>query len=175
MNKFLIVVDMQNDFVDGALGSAHAVGILPRVCELIKDFDGEVVYTRDTHSADYLDTNEGRNLPFLHCVKGTHGWELNAEVAALVKDSTVIDKPTFGSTELCEYMIKKDAERRVDRITLVGLCTDICVVSNALMLKAALPEAEIRVDASACAGVSPESHGAALLTMKSCQIKVDNE
>lgn len=175
MNEFLIVVDMQNDFVNGALGSADAVDIVPRVCEVIRDFKGEVIYTRDTHTDGYLETNEGKNLPVVHCVKDTHGWELNPDVASLAGGAKIIDKPTFGSFELCEYLAKRDEKTRIDRITLVGLCTDICVLSNAIMLKAALPEAEIRVDASACAGVSVSAHRAALASMKSCQIKIDNE
>lgn len=172
MRKILIVVDMQKDFVDGALGTAEAVAIVPAVVEKIKEYKKEDIFvTRDTHQKDYLSTQEGRNLPVEHCIEGTPGWELDSKVAEAVSGAAIVNKPTFGSTALVD-MIKKTAEKEDISIELIGLCTDICVVSNALLLKAAMPEVEISVDASCCAGVTPEKHEAALETMRSCQIMV---
>lgn len=173
MKKILVVVDMQNDFVDGALGTPEAQAIVGAVAEKIRSYGQGAVYaTRDTHGEDYLSTQEGKNLPVKHCIRGTQGWELNREVAQALGDAPIIDKPTFGSLELVDIM-KKEREGEELQIELIGLCTDICVVSNALLLKAALPETEISVDASCCAGVTPESHRAALTTMKMCQIQVN--
>lgn len=174
----LVVVDMQNDFIDGALGTPEAEAIVPRVAERIKAFSGRVLYTRDTHGADYADTQEGRKLPVPHCIQGTAGWELAPAIEAL-REEQPIDKPTFGSRYLGALLKAQDDDlrKRGDRIgtiTLVGLCTDICVISNALLLKAFLPEAEIAVDAACCAGVTPESHRTALAAMKTCQITVEN-
>lgn len=175
MKKILVVVDMQNDFVDGSLGTPEAQSILGAVVKKIRFYGAGAVYaTRDTHGEDYLETQEGRNLPVVHCVRGTAGWELNAKVQAALGDAPVIDKPTFGSFELVRRM-KEEREKEEIQIELIGLCTDICVVSNALLLKAALPETEISVDASCCAGVTPESHEAALTTMKMCQIQVTGQ
>ena len=172
--KVLVVIDMQNDFVDGALGTAEAQAIVPRVCEKIRGFDGLVLYTRDTHDPDYLQTQEGRQLPVEHCIKGTYGHELCPDVAALCT-GTPIDKPTFGSKGLAEVLAARHRyEGPVESITLVGLCIDICVISNALLLKAFLPEVPIIVDASCCAGVTPESHRRALECMKVCQIVIEN-
>ncbi len=172
MRKILIVVDMQKDFVDGALGTAEAVAIVPAVVEKIKEYKKEDIFvTRDTHQKDYLSTQEGRNLPVEHCIEGTPGWELDSKVAEAVSGAAIVNKPTFGSTALVD-MVKKIAEKEDISIELIGLCTDICVVSNALLLKAAMPEVEISVDASCCAGVTPEKHEAALETMRSCQIMV---
>ena len=172
MKKVLIVVDMQRDFVDGALGTAEAQAIVAGVVNKIDSFDGDVIVTYDTHTEDYMLTSEGKNLPVPHCIKGTDGWELDSAVQSVVdkKRATVFEKPTFGSTALAEYV--KDNYGDDVSIELVGLCTDICVVSNALLLKATLPEAQISVDSSCCAGVTPESHDAALTTMKMCQINV---
>ena len=172
MRKILVVVDMQNDFVDGSLGTKEAVGIVENVVEEIKKYRTEDIFaTRDTHPENYLETQEGKHLPVVHCVKNTNGWEINKEVAAVLKDAKVIDKPTFGSKELAEE-ITKIAEKEEVEVTLVGLCTDICVVSNALLIKACLPEISVKVIASCCAGVTPESHEAALTTMKMCQVEV---
>ena len=171
MKKILVVVDMQNDFIDGTLGSAEAVAILPYVKELIENFDGTVLFTRDTHFENYMDTAEGRKLPVMHCIKDTHGWQIREELLALSKTEP-IDKPTFGSISLSE-MIKSEGE--IESITLVGLCTDICVISNAMLLKAHFPEIPIIVDAKGCAGVTPESHSRALMAMKMCQIDIVNE
>ena len=165
MKKLLIVVDMQKDFITGALGTPEAAAIVSRVKELVEGAE-EVVYTADTHYANYLQTREGRLLPVPHCIKGTAGWEILPEVYK--KGAKVFEKPTFGSLELMEY-VKAGGYAE---ITLCGVCTDICVVSNALLIKAALPEAEVRVVSSACAGVTPEKHVAALETMRSCQVSV---
>ncbi len=173
MKNFLIVVDMQKDFVDGALGTPEAAAIVPAVCEKIRTFDGEVIVTYDTHTADYLSTAEGKKLPVEHCVKGTPGWELDAAVADALagKPYHGVEKPTFGSIDL-PVLIAKLAGEEDFSITLIGLCTDICVVSNALLLKAHFPEKSIAVDAACCAGVTPDSHAAALTTMTMCQIDV---
>ena len=175
MRRILVVVDMQNDFIDGALGTAEAVSVVPRVVEKMKRYDPRDIYlTRDTHHEDYLDTQEGCNLPVPHCIRGTDGWQLRAEVAEAAEGATIVDKPTFGSAELAGRLMAERARDALE-LELVGLCTDICVVSNALLLKAAMPEVPITVDASCCAGVTPEKHRAALETMRSCQIKVINE
>ena len=171
MSEILVVVDMQNDFIDGALGTAEAVAIVPYVKNLIENFDGKVFFTRDTHFEDYMQTQEGRNLPVLHCIKGTDGWQIRPELDALRK-TEAIDKLTFGSSELAEILGK---EERIDGITFVGLCTDICVISNAMVVKAFYPEVPLTVDAKGCAGVTPESHKRALEAMKTCQIRVINE
>lgn len=168
MKRTLIVVDMQNDFIDGSLGTPEAQAIVPAVKEklrLCRERGDEIIFTRDTHGEDYLSTPEGKKLPVVHCVQGTHGWELAPGLWQ--QGETIIDKPSFGYTGW--------ANMDFQQVELVGLCTDICVVSNALILKALFPEAEISVDASCCAGVTPESHQAALLTMKMCQIDLIND
>ena len=174
MQDILIVVDMQNDFIDGALGTPEAVAIVPAAAEKIRSFPGTVLFTRDTHTPDYLNTQEGRNLPVVHCVRGTPGWELRPELQALC-ETEPIDKPTFGSAKLGELLLKMDREDPIASVTLIGLCTDICVISNALLVKAFLPEVPVTVDAACCAGVTPESHRNALAAMKMCQIAVENE
>ena len=173
VKKLLIVVDMQKDFVDGALGSREAVAIVDNVVKKIESFDGDIIVTYDTHPENYMETQEGKNLPVPHCIKGTDGWKLDEKVQAAVdkKEYTTIEKPTFGSTELPEYIKAKYNPENIE-IELIGLCTDICVVSNALLLKANFIETKISVDASCSAGVTPESHNAALTTMKMCQINV---
>lgn len=173
MKQFLVVVDMQKDFVDGALGTPQAQAIVPAAVQAIRQFDGEIFATFDTHFENYLDTAEGKKLPVVHCVKDTPGWELNAEIAAALdeKGYTPVIKYTFGSTELPRLL----AERAGDEdfcVELIGLCTDICVVSNALLLKAHFPEKAIAVKETCCAGVTPELHEAALRTMRSCQIDI---
>lgn len=175
MKNFLIVVDMQKDFVDGALGSAEAQAIVPAVVEKIRSFAGEIIVTYDTHEEDYMDTREGRFLPVPHCIRDTEGWQLNAAVAEALSDRayTVVEKPTFGAVTLPE-VVEQLADNEEFTVELIGLCTDICVVSNAMLLKAAFPEADMTVDAACCAGVSPESHQAALTTMACCQITVIN-
>lgn len=170
----LVVVDMQNDFITGALGTGEAEAILPLVVQAVRDFKGPVLFTRDTHQAGYLKTQEGRLLPVAHCAEGTEGWQIHQDLEAL-RQSPAIDKPAFGSLELGEALRRMDAEEPLSSITFMGLCTDICVISNALIAKAALPETEVRVDAARCAGVTPESHRTALSAMKACQIRVINE
>ncbi len=170
MRKVLVVVDMQNDFIDGALGTAEAVAIVPKVADKIKNFDGTVLYTRDTHEENYMETQEGRNLPVPHCIRGTEGWQVRTELQQA--GAMVMDKPTFGSRELAEKLVDMNREETIESITLIGLCTDICVISNAFVIKAFLPETLIIVDAACCAGVTPESHARALEAMKVCQIAV---
>ncbi len=174
MEKILIVVDMQNDFVDGALGSKEAEAIVDNVVKKIEGFDGAIYVTYDTHFEDYMETSEGKNLPVVHCVRDTDGWKLNEKVqAALSKKEayTEIEKITFGSIDL-PFVLAEENEMDNAEIELIGLCTDICVVSNALILKANFPDINISVDSSCCAGVTPEKHQAALETMRSCQINV---
>ena len=173
--KYLIVVDMQNDFITGSLGTKEAVMILPNVVEKVKNFKGTVIYTRDTHTAGYLHTQEGKNLPVEHCMEGTWGWNLAKELEAVSHGCQIFDKPTFGSVELASHLVKEQEENEIEAIELCGLCTDICVISNALLLKANLPEVPILVDAVCCAGVTPESHCNALSAMKMCQITVIGE
>ena len=170
--NILVVIDMQNDFIDGALGTPEAVAIVPKVMVKMMNFDGLVLATRDTHGEDYLERQEGKKLPVVHCIKGTHGWEIKDEIQQLLI-SQPIDKPTFGSEALGKVLkdLNNDVEP-IDSITLVGLCTDICVISNAMLLKAFLPEVPIMVDASCWAGVTPESHERALEAMKACQIEI---
>ena len=173
MKRFLVVVDMQKDFVDGALGTAEAVAIVPAVAEKIRGFDGEIFATLDTHAADYMQTNEGRHLPVPHCIRGTDGWQLDKAVAAALDERgyTPVEKITFGSVDLPRLLAERAAGEEFT-VELIGLCTDICVVSNALLLKAHFPEADIAVDAACCAGVTPQAHAAALATMQSCQIQI---
>ena len=173
MKHFLVVVDMQKDFVDGSLGTTEAVAIVPAVIEKIRSFDGDIFVTYDTHFEDYMETAEGRKLPVPHCVKGAAGWELNDDVlkALAGKTYTPVEKITFGSVEL-PGLIRRAVGDEAFSVELIGLCTDICVVSNALLLKASFPEVPISVDAACCAGVTPAKHEAALETMRSCQIDV---
>lgn len=168
--KVLCVIDMQNDFIDGALGTAEAVAIVDNVRYKIDAYrkNGDtVIFTRDTHYENYMDTAEGKKLPVPHCIKDTAGWQISDKL--IVGDSLVIDKPTFGSVDLSEYVASLEG---VEAIELVGLCTDICVISNTLLLKAKLPETAISVDSSCCAGVTPGSHSNALEAMKMCQIEI---
>lgn len=170
MKKLLIVIDMQNDFIDGSLGTSEAEAIVESVKDKIRSYPpADIIATMDTHGTDYLTTQEGRNLPVEHCIRGTDGWKIRPDIAELLSDAAVYEKPTFGSTQMAEAI---RARQNVEEIELIGLCTDICVVSNALLLKAYMPEVKIRVDASCCAGVTPEKHLAALETMRSCQIEV---
>ncbi len=171
MKKTLIVVDMQKDFIDGSLGTKEAQGIVENVRKKIaryRDSGDTIIFTRDTHSENYLETSEGKKLPVKHCIEGTEGWNIDSRIEVL--DSIVIDKPTFGWTKWKQT--EQEHGLQFERIELIGLCTDICVVSNALLLKALYPDAEIIVDANCCAGVTPDSHEAALVTMKMCQIEV---
>lgn len=163
--KTLIVIDMQNDFIDGSLGTNEAQAIVCNVADKIRQYknnNDRIIFTRDTHFDNYLDTPEGKKLPVVHCVKGTFGWQISDKLDTT--ECEIIDKPSFGYTGWEKYDF--------DEIEIVGLCTDICVVSNALILKALFPNASISVDSGCCAGVTPESHSAALTTMKMCQIDV---
>lgn len=175
--KYLIVVDMQKDFITGSLGTKEAQAILPGVVEKVRRYDGTVIFTKDTHTSDYLNTQEGKNLPVKHCIMGEDGWYLDAQLGAIADetDCKVYNKPTFGSVELACDLKKKNEKEPVTEIELCGLCTDICVISNALMLKAFLPEVPVIVDAACCAGVTPESHRNALEAMKMCQIVIQND
>ena len=173
MKKFLVVVDMQKDFVDGALGTAEAEAIVPNVQKRISEFEGEIFVTLDTHFENYLDSAEGKKLPVKHCIKGTEGWALDkgVEQALSHKHYTKVEKVTFGSVDL-PVLIKEAVAGESFSVELIGLCTDICVVSNALLLKCNFPECDISVRASCCAGVTPQAHEAALATMRSCQIDI---
>lgn len=166
--NYLIAVDMQVDFVYGALGSTQAAAIVPNVVEKVKSYDGHVIFTRDTHGSDYFQTQEGKKLPVMHCVRDTEGWQICDELKPYVE--RVVDKVTFGSVDLPAYI--KSFGEEIEEIELCGLCTDICVISNAMILKAAFPEARITVDGSCCAGVTMESHQTALNAMKAVQIEV---
>ena len=175
MQDILLVIDMQNDFVDGALGTAEAVQIVPAVAERIKEGiqRGEQIYfTRDTHHADYLDTQEGAKLPVVHCIQGTAGWEIVPQLSAYTQGRPVVDKPSFGSARLAQLLVQANEKEPIRQITLIGLCTDICVISNALLVKAFLPEVPLFVDAACCAGVTLASHQNALAAMQTCQISV---
>lgn len=170
MKKMLVVIDFQNDFIDGSLGTKEAQEILPRVIKKIQEYSEKDRFaTQDTHFENYLSTQEGKNLPVIHCVKNTFGWEIRKE--AQLGYHRIFEKNTFGSTQLAQFI----KEEQPDEVELIGVCTDICVVSNALLIKAFSPEIKIVVDASCCAGVSPERHFAALEVMRSCQIEVIND
>ena len=173
MKKFLVAVDLQNDFVNGALGTKEALAIIPAAAEKIRSFDGGIFVTFDTHGENYLNTAEGRKLPVIHCVKGSGGWQLNKDILSALegKKYTAVEKPTFGSVRL-PRLIEEAAQGEDFSVELIGLCTDICVVSNALLIKANFPEMQISVDSACCAGVTPEKHNAALETMRSCQIDI---
>ena len=168
MRKLFIIIDMQNDFIDGSLGTKEAQAMLPRMAERLNAAgDVDLIFTQDTHTENYLATQEGKKLPVEHCIKPKHGWEIAHALAPFAKKAkAIVEKPTFGSTKLIE------AAKPYDDITIMGLCTDICVISNALLLKAFYPEKTIAVDSACCAGVTPESHENALSAMKMCQIDV---
>ncbi len=168
--KILCVIDMQKDFIDGALGTAEAVKILPAVKAKIAEYrknGGKIIFTRDTHEENYMDTLEGKNLPVPHCIRGSEGWEIDPSLDT--EGCDIIDKPTFGSVALAHLVGRTDG---IESIEVIGLCTDICVISNALLIKATLPEVPVSVDSACCAGVTPESHSNALEAMKMCQIIV---
>ena len=167
MKKVLIVIDMQKDFVDGALANREAQAIVSDIASLVENFDGEVIATRDTHEKNYLSTTEGKHLPIPHCIKNTNGWQIVDEIATALqkKNAVILDKPTFG-------FLGWECLHGANEIVMVGTCTDICVVSNALLIKAWCPEAKVQVDANCCAGVTKETHNAAIQTMASCQVKI---
>lgn len=175
MQNVLIVVDMQNDFITDALGTAEAMAILPNVVARVADGvkkNEKIIFTRDTHTKDYLHTQEGSRLPVAHCIMGTRGWEIADDLQPYSNRCEMIDKPTFGSLELAERLKDMDLKESVGTVTLIGLCTDICVISNAMLIKAALPEVRVAVEAACCAGVTPESHNNALRAMAMCQIDI---
>lgn len=168
--KVLAVIDMQCDFIDGALGTNEAVQIVERVREKVQEYRKQeqlIVYTRDTHTEDYLNTQEGKKLPVIHCIRGTEGWNIHPDV--YLPGYPIIDKPSFGTFALVDYIA---AQKEIEEIEVIGLCTDICVISNVMILKAAFPEIPIVVDAKCCAGVIPQSHQNALAAMKMCQIHI---
>ncbi|MBQ8624035.1 MAG: cysteine hydrolase [Oscillospiraceae bacterium] len=173
MRKLLIVVDMQKDFTYGALRNEDAIAIIKKVRQKIEDFDGEVVFTLDTHGDDYMQTQEGKKLPVPHCIKGSEGHGLVDELKPVAENALVIEKETFGSVKLGEILKEMNTKEPLDEITLIGVCTDICVISNAMIVKAALPEVTVKVDSACCAGVTPESHQTALEAMRACQIEID--
>lgn len=171
MKNYLVVVDMQKDFIDGVLGTSEAVEIVEKIVEKMRTFDGEVIFTRDTHFDNYLETQEGKYLPVPHCKKGSSGWQLQERIAAVKPENAkIFDKNTFASVELASYLSEVNEKEGIEQITFVGVCTDICVISNAMLVKAYMPEVEIVIDAKCCAGVTPKSHNNALEAMKMCQI-----
>lgn len=171
MKNYLVVVDMQKDFIDGVLGTSEAVEIVEKIVEKMRTFDGEVIFTRDTHFDNYLETQEGKYLPVPHCKKGSSGWQLQERIAAVKPENAkIFDKNTFASVELASYLSEMNEKDGIEQITFVGVCTDICVISNAMLVKAYMPEVEIVIDAKCCAGVTPKSHNNALEAMKMCQI-----
>ncbi len=167
---YLIVVDMQNDFIDGALGTKEAQAIVPYVKQRIREFGGKVFFTRDTHGEDYMATQEGRNLPVMHCIRNTEGWQIRKELDEL-RTTAAIDKDTFGARDLVKVLRE---EEKLDSVTFLGLCTDICVISNVMLVKAFFPEVPVTVDAAGCAGVTLRSHATALDAMEAVQVKVIN-
>lgn len=177
MRKLLIVVDMQNDFVTGALRNEEAIVMVPNAVQKIraaKEAGTELIFTRDTHFEDYMETEEGKNLPVPHCLKGTEGWEIIDALKEFAEDAKIFDKVTFGARELGAYLAQENEREKIDEVELIGICTDICVISNALLVKAFLPNIPIGVDAACCAGVTPATHKTALDAMKMCQIQVTN-
>ncbi len=173
MKKILVVIDMQNDFIDGALGTKEAEAIVDNVIAKIGEYPADCIYaTRDTHQKNYLETMEGKKLPVVHCVEGTKGWELNERVEKALAGAVIMNKPSFGSPELADMLAAEAAGQEDMEIEMVGICTDICVVSNAILLKARLPEVNLVVDAACCAGVTPETHNAALQVMQMCQVEI---
>lgn len=172
MSKYLVVIDAQNDFVSGVLGSPEAQEAVPCIVDKVKNFPGIVIFTRDTHDENYLESQEGEMLPVVHCVKETNGWNIIPDLFSSAEESLIIDKPSFGSIELADYLKEQNKIDPIESIELVGFCTDICVISNSLILKAAFPDIPIWVDPGGCAGVSPESHKAALDVMKKSQVRI---
>ncbi len=171
LNNLLVIVDMQNDFIDGVLGTPEAVKIVPFVRERIRNFRGHLFFTKDTHKDNYLETREGKKLPIPHCIRGTHGWMMHKDIG-VPRGSSVAEKHSFGSFYMTKAIMEMHEEKPWDNIVLIGLCTDICVISNAMMIKSALPEVHVMVDAKCCAGTSPESHENALKAMEMCHITI---
>lgn len=177
MSKYLVVIDMQNDFIDGSLGTEQAQAILPAVIDRVRGFKGPVMFTRDTHDEDYLETQEGKHLPVPHCIKDTDGWQLQKDLNAYAVEHhcLIFDKPSFGAVGLAGCVNGINRMTPIDEIEMIGVCTDICVISNALLLKSVLPETVMTVDASLCAGSTPEGHRKALDVMKTCHVNVIND
>ncbi len=177
MGDVLVVIDMQNDFITGSLGSKEAEAIVSKVKEKLEGYEGDVIFTKDTHTQEYLSTQEGKNLPVEHCIKGTLGWEIEPSLQLYTNkpDTIVLEKESFGSLKLAETIktIQSKTKEPIGEIELVGLCTDICVISNAMILKAAFPEISVKVDSACCAGVTKQSHENALEAMKMCQVKIN--
>jgi len=173
MRKILVVIDMQNDFIDGSLGTKEAVEILPRVIKKIKEYKRQDVFaTRDTHGEDYLKTLEGKHLPVPHCVKDTYGWQLQSDIGELIDEKNIFNKESFGSLDLSQHLLRLSESEEL-KIELVGLCTDICVISNAILIKNTLVNTDVTVDSSCSAGVTPESHKTALASLKTLQVIVE--
>lgn len=172
--KLLVVIDMQNDFVTGVLGTKEACQIVDGIASFVNDYDGTVVYTKDTHGEDYLHTMEGEHLPVAHCIKGTAGWQVVDKIDQALKNAKAKEflKPTFGSKELMDYVTELNTEETLEQVDLVGVCTDICVISNAMLIKAAIPEVKLCVHEDLTAGVTPESHENALNAMRMCHIEI---
>ncbi|AXU09910.1 MAG: cysteine hydrolase family protein [Parvimonas micra] len=168
--KILVVIDVQNDFVDGKLGTQEAINMIPKLKEKIKNFDGEIIYTMDTHDDNYLNTQEGRKLPIKHCIKGTDAWKIREGIYK--ENCKIFEKAGFGSSDLVEYLKSINEKEKIESIEFVGICTDICVIVNTLMIKGFLPEVELIVDSKCCAGVTPQSHNTALEAMKMCQVDI---
>ncbi len=168
MKRYLIVVDMQNDFVTGCLGSKEAQAIVPEMVKYVEDFDGTVIFTQDTHQENYMDTQEGKKLPVPHCIKGTDGWKIIPELSAIAEKCQVFEKPTFGSKELAAEIAKEAP----DEVILCGVCTGICVLNNATLIKAFATEVPVKVIANLCACVTPDTHKTALAAMQTCQIEI---
>lgn len=172
MNKVLVVVDMQKDFTYGALHNEDAIAVIPAVVEKVKNFEGKVIFTRDTHCANYLETQEGRKLPVEHCIKETDGWDIIDELDEYTEGASIYNKVTFGSLRLAQDLKALNEIDAIESVEVIGVCTDICVISNAMLIKAAMPEVTIKVDSSCCAGVTKESHDNALKAMTAVQIEV---
>ena len=173
-NNYLIVVDMQVDFVHGVLGTKEAIAMIPHAVKTIQTFQGTIVFTQDTHQKDYLTTLEGLKLPVIHCVKGTPGWDFHKAIKPFTVGKKIFQKETFGSKDLAMYLKAQDAQTKIDNIYFLGLCTDICVISNTMTVKSFLPNTPLYVIEKACAGVTPVSHKNALEAMKACQINIVN-
>lgn len=172
LNNYLVVVDMQKDFTTGALRNEEAIAVIPAVVEKVRNFDGKIIFTRDTHCNDYLETQEGRKLPVEHCIKETEGWEIIDELAEFTEGNSIYNKATFGSLRLAQDLKAMNEISAIDSVEVIGVCTDICVISNAMLIKAAMPEVTIKVDSACCAGVSKDAHENALKAMAAVQIEV---
>lgn len=168
--EVLLVIDLQNDFVDGALGNKGNGKIIKPIENLVENFDGEVIFTRDTHDENYLESLEGSHLPVKHCIKNSKGWQIKIDT----KNHKIIDKPSFGSYELVEYLKKLNEKEKIENIYMVGICTDICVLSNAILIKNALLETEVFVIEDLCKATNEKNHKIALEAMKSCQVNIVN-